>query len=144
MGFFINFFFCMFLRTKDIVQAGVLNFQRMSPSGCSQLVLNFLLNMRLVFLQNCSYKKRVYYVSLKMTNQKIKGNMANVLHNLMFRIQYLNSTIKSSDQRHVPSNRNQLIDLRYKLINQILYKGSIGDVVLVRFYQELRKIKTKF
>ena len=48
----------MFLRTKEIVQAGVLNFQRVSASDCSQLVLNFLLNMRLVSYKSVLIKKK--------------------------------------------------------------------------------------
>ena len=52
MGFFINFYSACFLRTKEIVQAGALNFQRMSASDCSQLVLNFLLRTIIALTTN--------------------------------------------------------------------------------------------
>ena len=43
----------------------------MSASDCSQLVLNFLLNMRLVFLQNCCYENKSVMVKSLTSYKKL-------------------------------------------------------------------------
>ena len=76
----------------------------MSTSDCSQLVLNFLLNMRIAFLQNCSYKKRVQKKFLKKLQISQESTCVGVFFNKVAGPQNYNFVKQRLHHRFFPDN----------------------------------------